>query len=77
MTMHPFLMAVRATDTVTRTGRVLRILPTSIEADGPAVPIGTLCDVEAEPNRLLAKVAAVRHSVDMFRDVVRTRFHRT
>lgn len=31
---------------VARTGRVTRILPTFVEADGPACPLGTLCVIE-------------------------------
>jgi len=60
MSDHPFLAALRGTETIARTGRVRRILPTSIEADGPGVPIGTLCDIEAGETGLLARVAAVR-----------------
>lgn len=60
MSEHPFLAALRATETLARTGRVTRILPTSIEADGPGVPIGTLCDIAAGETGLLARVAAVR-----------------
>jgi flagellum-specific ATP synthase len=37
---------VAAFDPVLRTGRVRKILATHIEADGPNVPLGTLCAVE-------------------------------
>ena len=38
---------LRAADPVLRTGRVRRIMPTYIEADGPNVALGALCTVEA------------------------------
>ena len=44
---HPFLNRVRSADLVGRVGRVQRILPTFIEADGPNMPLGSLCHVEA------------------------------
>jgi flagellum-specific ATP synthase len=47
MTLHPMQLSLRAADPVLRTGRVRKILPTHIEADGPGVALGTLCDVEA------------------------------
>lgn len=47
MTIHPMRQLLRAADPVLRTGRVRKILSTFIEADGPAVPLGALCDVEA------------------------------
>jgi len=37
---------LRAADPVLRTGRVRKILPTYIEADGPNVALGALCTVE-------------------------------
>src|ERR1700742_658672 len=47
MTLHPMQLSLRAAHPVLRTGRVRKILPTHIEADGPGVALGTLCDVEA------------------------------
>ena len=47
MTVHPLQRWLETVDPVLRTGRVRKVLPTHIEADGPAVPLGTLCDVEA------------------------------
>jgi flagellum-specific ATP synthase len=38
---------LRATDPVLRTGRVRGVFSTHVEADGPNVPLGTLCTVEA------------------------------
>jgi flagellum-specific ATP synthase len=47
MTVHPMQRWLRSVDPVLRTGRVRKILSTYIEADGPGVTLGTLCDVEA------------------------------
>jgi flagellum-specific ATP synthase len=61
MKQHPFLLRLRSAQTVARTGQVRRILPTHVEADGPAVPLGALCAIEtrgAGPGAL-AEVAAV------------------
>jgi flagellum-specific ATP synthase len=46
MTLHPMQLSLRSVDPVLRTGRVRKILPTHIEADGPGVALGTLCEVE-------------------------------
>jgi flagellum-specific ATP synthase len=50
MSLHPMQQWIRSSDAVLRTGRVRKLTPTHIEADGPAVPLGTLCDVEATSN---------------------------
>ncbi|MEI9930265.1 MAG: FliI/YscN family ATPase [Rhizomicrobium sp.] len=42
------LAKLRAIDPVLRAGRVRMITATSIEADGPSVALGTLCDVEGD-----------------------------
>jgi len=47
MTLHPMQHWLRSADPVLRTGRVRKILPTHIEADGPGVALGTLCEIEA------------------------------
>jgi flagellum-specific ATP synthase len=47
MTIHPYLDRLRGVDLVARSGRVRRILPTYIQADGPNMPLGALCDIEA------------------------------
>lgn len=49
MNDHRFLERVRAVDPITRTGRVRKILPTYVEADGPSVPLGALCMIETRP----------------------------
>jgi len=46
MTLHPFRERIRSAESVLRTGRVRRILPSAIEADGPSVTLGELCRVE-------------------------------
>ncbi len=46
MTLHVMQQRIRACDPVLRTGRIRKVLPTYLEADGPAVPLGALCDVE-------------------------------
>jgi flagellum-specific ATP synthase len=43
--MMPIISALRQLDPVSRMGRIRRVLPTLIEADGPNVPIGTLCRI--------------------------------
>jgi flagellum-specific ATP synthase len=43
---HAFAERLRLIDPVARAGRVTRILPTYIEADGPNVPLGALCSIE-------------------------------
>ena len=50
MTLHPLRQRLRAADPVLRTGRVRKVMPTHIEADGPAMPLGALCQVEARAN---------------------------
>jgi flagellum-specific ATP synthase len=46
MITHPILERLRETELIGRTGRVTKVLPTSIEADGPAAPLGALCRLE-------------------------------
>lgn len=47
MKTQALLERIRSVDPVARTGRVRGIFATHIEADGPNVPLGTLCSVEA------------------------------
>ena len=47
MIEHPFLTRLRTTELIGRVGRVQKILPTYIEADGPNLPLGALCQIEA------------------------------
>lgn len=47
MKAHPFFARLSAIDPVRRTGRVRSIQSTYVEADGPNVPLGALCAVEA------------------------------
>lgn len=54
---------IKALDTVMRTGVLDRIMPTWLEADGPNVPVGTICSIArkgADPRSdLLAEVVRV------------------
>lgn len=61
-----FLDRLAHLDLVARTGRIRRILPTFYEADGPSLPLGALCRIEAKGTSLspangsiLAQVAGV------------------
>ncbi len=61
---HVFLDRLRGADLIGRTGRVQKILPTYIEADGPNLPLGALCRVDAHPTPVLAEVVSVGvHSI--------------
>jgi len=46
MIRHAFVDAVREAELVVRTGRVRRIRSTFVEADGPNLPMGGLCEIE-------------------------------
>ncbi|OLL30868.1 flagellar protein FliI [Burkholderia sp. SRS-W-2-2016] len=41
--LHRYVAAMRQLDPVTRIGAVTRVMPTYVEADGPGVPLGSLC----------------------------------
>ncbi|MFC5475501.1 FliI/YscN family ATPase [Paraherbaspirillum soli] len=56
---HRFVEAVRATDLLDRRGVVTRIMPTYIEADGPGVPVGSLCALMEGDGFILAEVVKV------------------
>lgn len=54
---HPAIAALRNFDPVAQFGRITRIMPTFLEADGPGVPIGSLCSIGTDmPGRLFAEV---------------------
>lgn len=62
MIAHPFVDAIRDFDATARWGSLRRILPTALEADGPDVGLGALCeigDVAAGTPPLLAEVVKV------------------
>ncbi|MFI4973097.1 MAG: FliI/YscN family ATPase [Caulobacterales bacterium] len=64
---HRFIERLRAVDLIGRSGRVRRILPTAIEADGPSLPLGALCSVEAKSSmgrRMSASILAEVVGVD-------------
>lgn len=55
------LEQLKSLDAVGRRGRVTRLSATAIESDGPAVPLGTLCEVEGIGGiRFTTEVIAVR-----------------
>lgn len=58
---HPFVARLRSVDTVVRTGRVRRIMPTMLTATGPDVPLGTICSIEAPQDEpaILAEVVGI------------------
>lgn len=72
---HAFARQLRLIDPVARTGRVTRIMPTYIEADGPNLPLGALCTIESGDAPVIAAVARVdRTSISLvpFEDMPRT-----
>jgi flagellum-specific ATP synthase len=73
MNEHRFLQRLRTIDPIARTGRVTKVSATAIDADGPSVALGALCEVEtraavagAVGGSILAEVVAVhRDSVTL------------
>jgi len=67
VTGHALIERLRRVDLVAKTGRVRRILPTFVEADGPAIGLGGLCAIEAGPQgaetSVLAEVVGVSGGV--------------
>lgn len=59
---HAFLDKVRAWQPVRPHGQVIRLRRNRIDADGPAMPLGALCEIETDHGPLLAQVAAVEPS---------------
>ena len=62
MTPHPYLQAIEAAQLVVKTGRVRRIHATYLEADGPNLPLGSICELETRdgrPDGALAQVVGV------------------
>ncbi len=58
---HPFLSRLQGADLIGRIGYVRKVLPTYIEADGPNVPLGTLCRMEGAPDSapVMAEVVSI------------------
>jgi flagellum-specific ATP synthase len=72
---HAFVRQLRLIDPVARSGRVTRIMPTHIEADGPNLPLGALCEIESTDGPVVAAIARVdREAVSLvpFEDMPRT-----
>ncbi|WP_088307335.1 FliI/YscN family ATPase [Novosphingobium sp. B 225] len=63
MMPHPVIERLRQLDTVGRQGRLLRILPSWLEADGPNVALGSLCEI-GEAEGLIPPVVAEVVKVD-------------
>lgn len=64
MTLHPMQRRLRALDPVRRTGRVRKIMATHLEADGPNVARGTLCEVETRSSAGVQRIRAEVVRVD-------------
>ena len=72
---HAFARRLALIDPVARSGRVTKIMPTHIEADGPNLPLGALCTIESGDSPVIAAVARVDRSAILlvpFEDVPRT-----
>ena len=72
---HAFARRLALIDPVARSGRVTKIMPTHVEADGPNVPLGALCTIESGDAPVIAAVARVdRSTISLvpFEDVPRT-----
>lgn len=64
MNAERYIARIGKADLTQRTGRVRRILPTFIEADGPAAPRGAICAIEVAGGRgdsALAEVVSVNY----------------
>lgn len=59
---HPFLARVQNWQPNRPYGRVIRLRRNRIDANGPAVPLGTLCEIDATSGPVLAEVAAVEQN---------------
>jgi flagellum-specific ATP synthase len=46
MNAQSFIERIRSAELVVRSGRITKILPTYMEADGPGLPLGALCSIE-------------------------------
>ncbi|WP_321945824.1 FliI/YscN family ATPase [Paraburkholderia sp. J10-1] len=58
-TPHRLVNAVRNAEVLMRTGAVTRVMPTFVEADGPRVPPGTICEIGVSVPALLGEVVQV------------------
>jgi flagellum-specific ATP synthase len=61
MKLQTALSVIRSLETGTHTGRLVGILPTALQSNGPNVPVGTLCRIAGrrEEQGMLAEVVAV------------------
>lgn len=62
MSAASMLRAIETCQTVVRAGRVRKVLPTFVEADGPSLPLGALCEIETMSGStpIAAEVVGVR-----------------
>lgn len=61
MIVEPVINRLNLLEPIQRLGRLRRILPGWLEADGPNVPLGTLCEVGAPGVSVVAEVVRVDH----------------
>ncbi|MBU6267858.1 MAG: FliI/YscN family ATPase [Sphingomonadales bacterium] len=68
MREHPFLDSLAALDPVGRWGSLKRIMPTWLEADGPNVALGSLCEIGEAGDRGGQRAALIAEVVKVDRD---------
>jgi flagellum-specific ATP synthase len=61
---HRFIDSLNALDPVQRWGRLQRIMPTWLEADGPSVALGSLCEIGGETEEPGCVAEVVKVDVD-------------
>jgi flagellum-specific ATP synthase len=61
--LHSYAERIRGHPTTRRTGTLVKVLPTALRADGPSVPIGTLCEIDTSGDRgsqrMIAEVVGI------------------
>lgn len=67
---HRFLQALDKAELVERSGRVVRILPTYVEADGPNAPLGALCRIQTRESGNGSGRDALAEVVGVLRDTI-------
>ncbi|MDF3836826.1 FliI/YscN family ATPase [Cupriavidus basilensis] len=53
------LARIQALDLRAYEGRVTRVMPTFLEADGPGLPVGSLCEIQLASGSVIAEIAGV------------------
>jgi flagellum-specific ATP synthase len=59
MNAHPFVLAIKQLSPAQRVGHVRAVASAHLEAEGPFVSVGDMCEIEAANGSILAEVAAV------------------